>query len=185
MLVHDRIGRAYYDGILWGFFSFDQEIEPVEPHRPQRGIRYWSESCLVHYHDDQNGVFLSFRCGPVWGHHASWASDFPCDNLGSFPKSGHFSVSLNSKPVLASPDDAYSLQTALGSVLLVDGCGQIDDISYPMSIPQKRWAGERIDQVYWDERSSQEIVILNLQSAYPENLRVAEYIRTFLFGPDR
>ena len=77
------------------------------------------------------------------------------------------------------------LEESAGSVLLVDGEGQIGDVGYPMSIPSQAHRGEEIRRVQWGETSGTGLVRLDLGPAYPACLGIVEYYRDFLIRPGR
>ncbi len=183
---HHPVARnAYYQGIVWGFLSHDPSVWPEKPARPTAHLAHFADSGMVHYRNAAHGVALALKCAPFDGFSAYLQVHGPCDRLATVPAAGHFSFYLDDRPVLCSPDAGYRLHTAVRNCLLIDGKGQYGDIGYPMSIPSWRWRGEQIVTADWNAQTGQGFVRLDLRPAYPEEAGVAEYLRDFLFFPER
>jgi hypothetical protein len=178
---HNRQKVNHYCDKLRGFMSYDPSVRPLSPCRPERLLLHFEDSGFVRYADENLGVSLSLRCGPLNGRHAYRHSTCSCDRLGDAPGAGHFVLNLRGKPRLVTPESAYRLHTFLRSCLLVDGKGQKGDVGYPMSIPSVPDYGEEIESAEWDDDSNQGRIRLNLKPAYPDSMGMASYMREFVF----
>jgi hypothetical protein len=167
-------------GILWGFLAHDPAIHALaSPPRKAAALTWYRDSGFVHYRNADAGVALSVKCGPWLGYHASSLATGPCDMMEVLPGAGHFSLFLKGRPMMASPDTGYSLHSAVRSILLIDGQGQIGDVGYPMSIPSQPPRGVHVEQVMWNEAAGTGIIRLDLKAAYPAELGVTHYTREF------
>lgn len=182
---HPVARNAFYQGAVWGLVSYDPSVAPVAPERPRASLAHYEDSGLVQFRDSEHGVTLALKCAPFDGFSGYVHAPGPCDRLSSVPASGHFSLFVDEAPVLCTPDSGYRLHTNLRSCLLIDERGQNDDIGYPMSIPSWRWRGEQIVTARYDAETGRGLIRLNLTPAYPEEARVAEYLREFLLFPER
>jgi hypothetical protein len=181
---HPNARNAHYLGAVWGFLSHDPAVAPVAPERPAARLAFYEDSGFVHYRDSGRAVSLAIKCGPWDGYYGYRQAPGPCDRLISVPAAGHFSLHLEGRAVLCSPDSGYRMHTAMRNCLLIDGHGQYGDIGYPMSIPSWRWRGEQVLKAEWDPETGRGIICLDLAPAYPEEAGVAEYRRDFLLFPD-
>jgi hypothetical protein len=182
---HPTARNAFYQGAVWGFLAHDPTVAPVAPERPPVRLAFYEDSGLVHFRDSEHSVSLAIKCGPWDGYCGYRRAPGPSDRLISVPASGHFSLHLEGKTVLCSPDSGYRMHTAMRNCLLIGGKGQYGDIGYPMSIPAWRWRGEQVLKAQWDAETGVGMIRLDLRPAYPEEAGVAEYLRDFLLFPER
>jgi hypothetical protein len=182
---HPVARNAFYQGAVWGFLSYDPAVRPEQPSRPPAHLAHFQDSGLVHYRDAAHGVALALKCAPFDGFYAYLHAFGPCDRLNSVPASGHFTLYLQDRPVLCSPDSGYRLRTALRNCLLIGGRGQYGDLGYPMSLPSWRWRGDQVLVADWNSETGEGLIRLNLGPAYPAEAGVGEYLRDFLLFPER
>jgi len=183
-----RHSMATAHGLLWGFMAYEPGVRPAPEEkqiRARRRFSHFRDSALVHYHDAHDGITLSLQCGPPNGYRAYRNARGPCDRLATPPRFGHFELSADQTPLLASPLGGYRMHTFLGNVLLVDGKGQINDIGYPMSLPSWRDHGAEIVLAEWDEAGETGRVRLDLEPAYPASLDMALYLRDLVIESGR
>lgn len=185
---------GYYQGAVMGLLSYQalpgKGRAPAGPAADSEFgqtpmLTHFPDSGLIHYRDEERGVALSARCGPLSGYNSYRGSLGSCDRLDTVPAAGHFSFYVDGVPLLCSPDGGYKLHSGLRSALLVDGQGQYGDIGYPMSIPSKLHRGEQVQIVRWDGETQEGLVRLFITPAYPEALGLAHYTRDFLLVPGR
>lgn len=181
--LRGRLGTAAAHGLLWGLMAYEPGVEPALEEgqiRARRRFSHFKDSALVHYYDTHDGITLSLQCGPPNGYRAYRNARGPCDRLATPPRLGHFELSIDQTPLLASPLGGYRMHTFLGNVLLVDDQGQINDVGYPMSLPSWRDHGAEIVLAEWDEAAQTGRVRLDLAPAYPAGLAMALYLRDLL-----
>ena len=179
---------GYYMGPLWGFFAFDPAHTPEPAPAPpatRTQMQWFEDAGFAQFRNDKAGAVLSVFCGPWLGYHAQRKAPGPCDRMECTIGAGHFVLFLDGDPILCTPDTGYRMRTALRSVMLVDGKGQIGDVGYPMSIPSMPHRGEEIEHARWDTASGTGLIRLNLTRAYARELGVSHYTRQFLVGNDR
>lgn len=174
------LGRAFRC-LIWGFLSFDPAVAPTPPHFDPRRLTHFEDAGLVHYRDEKHDVTVVAQCGPFSGYHAYRRLSGPCDRLAGAPIAGHFSVLIGEEPMLTSVEGAYRLSSMSGSILLVDGRGQIGDVGYPMSIPSEPWHGESVRATRWDPEAGSGFAELDLKPAYPREAGLVIYTRAFHF----
>lgn len=184
-MYHGNHPYACHLGVVYGLLTHDPAVAPVAPDQPTPKVWHFEDSGLVHYRDDESGMALSVKCGPIAGYAAEPQVTCPCDLLGNAPGAGHFTLVINGVPLLCTPDGGYRLKTFLRSVLLIDDEGQYGDIGYPMSIPAWRHRGERIESARMDEETERTIIKLDLQPAYAEETGLLLYTREFIAAPER
>ncbi|MBI4023935.1 MAG: hypothetical protein HY360_03080 [Verrucomicrobia bacterium] len=177
---HGTQEHAYYHGALWGFFTCNPAVPPVERLPAPPPLVHFEDSGFVLYRDCRADVTLSLRCGPWCGFNGERHAPGPCDRLEVFSGAGHFTLAIGPHQLLVTPDSGYRLHGGLRSCLLVDGKGPTGDIGYPMSIPSFRYRGEEIQFARWDDETRTGWIRLNLGPAYPEEMQMAFYTRDFL-----
>jgi hypothetical protein len=173
-------------GCVWGFLAHDPATQALKaPAKKASGLSWYRDSGFAHYRNADTGAALSVKCAPWLGHHAASLATGPCDLMEMLPGNGHFSLFLDGRPMMVSPDAGYSLHSWVRSIMLVDGKGQTGDVGYPMSIPSQPPRGVWIEQVQWDESTGCGQIRLNLKGAYPAELGVTHYTREFRVEPAR
>lgn len=182
---HPDLERGYYLSKLWGFFSYDNTVQPQQPSIQKTDLVYIEDSGTVYYKNNEHDIALTLECGPWPGYRAYQKATCSCDRMSRAPISGHFALFVKGLPLLATPDTGYRLNTFLGNCLLVDDKGQYGDIGYPMSIPSYRHQGERIETVKWDKQTGRGFIRLDLQPAYPSNLEMIQYNRDIIIASDK
>ena len=177
--------RGYYHQCIWGLAAFPDNPPARRPApAPRTELRWFRDSGVVHYRNDDERVALSLQTGPWCGHHAYHAARGPCDRLSMNVGPVLFSLYVDSRPVLVMPECGYQMRADLAPCMLVDGEGPYGDIGYPMSIPSWRDRGEAIEDVRWDAATGRGTVRIDLAPAY-EHLGVRMYVREVLVFPGR
>lgn len=185
---HGSVNVGYFLGPLWGFFAFDpsRTPSPAPPPPANRTQLLWFEDAgFAQFRNDKAGAVLSIFCGPWLGYHAQRKAPGPCDRMECNIGAGHFVLFLDGDPLLCTPDTGYRMRSALRSIMLVDGKGQIGDVGYPMSIPSMPHRGEEIEHARWDAASRTGLIRLNLTRAYGRELGVSHYTRQFIVSDER
>ncbi len=173
-------GTIYHHTRFRAFFAHARTPKLLAPPAPpDRRLMHYEDSALVLFRDDQLDVSLKIQCGPWCGYTAYRRAPGPCDRMTMAPTAGDFLLLINGMPLVAAADSGYRLQTAAGSVMLIDDQGQIGDIGYPMSIPSYPDHGEEIRKVEWDAAAGTGFVRLDLAPAYPGSLDLISYFRDF------
>lgn len=183
----DKATRTFgmHHSRFWSYFAYDPEVAPEPPELPRRRLTHLPDDARVHFHDSDQDVTLFLRCGPQNGYHAYRHAPGPCDRTEGAPIAGHFNLYLGRTPMLATPVPGYRLKSLLGTVMLVDGHGQIGDGDYPMGIPSWEHPGYRILFARMDEATQRAWIRLELKAAYPESLGLAHYTRDLIIEPKR
>jgi len=183
--THPLRAISFHLDPVYGALSHDPTVRAPDRLPPPPAFVHFPDSGLVRHCDREAGMVFSVSCGPYSGWNAYRHSLCPCDRLGLAPGEGHFTIALDSVPLLTTPDGGYRLCSGIRTCLLIDGQGQYGDIGYPMSIPSKRHRGEQIQFARWDEKARDGFVRLELTPAYPDALGLVKYTRDFLLQPGR
>jgi len=147
--------------------------------KPNGGLRHYPDSGMVFFSHPGGRLFLGLKCGPHNGWHAHATATGPCDRISVPGGSGHFTLAVEGKPVLVTPESPWQIRADLRSVLLINGHGQTGaDIGYPNCVPSFCHQGEKIVSAAWDGKSGR--IVLDLAPVYPECCGVLEYQRVFL-----
>ncbi len=172
---------AYLENIFSGLLANALPCASSAPARCQAGLFQYDDSGIVLFRNPQQRLTLALKCGPHKGWHSQSAATGPCDRIAVAIGSGHFTLALDDKPILVTPETAWQIRSDLRSCLLIDGFGQLyGDLGYPNCIPSYLHPGERIELCQWDGRQGH--IVLDLRPAYPEASGVVFYQREFILS---
>lgn len=174
---------GFYSEMPWAVLDNDATVVPEPPPAPLSRLSYFPDSGLAHA--QAGDLTLRVECGPGNGYHSYVNATGPCDRLTYAASAGHFSLALRGKPLLVTPDSGYRIKTFLGTALLIDGCGQKDDVGYPMSLPSAVYKGEYIAFAKHSEDEQAIRLRLDLSTVYADELGVASYTRDLLMSSGR
>jgi len=178
--THNDYADGHFNGILWGFFTYDPSIKPQAPEYRPRHLAYFDDTGLVHYRNGDTGMTFSLLCGAWPSAHSYRKVNCASDRLKLAPIDGHFLVYIEDKPLLIQSEGAYQPHTYMGNCMLVDGRGQYGSIGYPCSISNWDYLGEQIEKVHWDDKTGEGFVRLNLKPSYPKDMGMTLYYRDFI-----
>jgi hypothetical protein len=184
-LRHPQHIKAFRNSIIWGFLTYNPEIDVVQPPRVKQHLLHFEDSGLVHYKNEDSDVTLCLKCGAWPTYSAHQRVTCVCDRLAISIFPGHFDLYVGTTPMVVKAAGAYRLDSFLGNTLLVDGKGQYGDIGYPMSLSGYRYRGDRVQKVRWDEKTGHGFIRLELHPAYPEELGMVQYIRDIIVFPEK
>jgi hypothetical protein len=180
---HDNVKQGYCENRVITPLSYDPAVPVASTKdRPQTALYHYKDSAVVIARDDAQGLLLSAQVGPWSGYHAYRYAQGPCDRMGMSPTpgDGHFSLTLEGKLILCSPDSGYKLQSCGRTCMLVDGKGQYGDIGYPMSIPSFEQRGQEIEFGRFDPATQTSHTRFKLAPSYPEESGVLIYTRELI-----
>jgi hypothetical protein len=149
-------------------------------------LTYFPDGGVINYRQPETRFFAIVKCVPNAGAFHNIGVDVNRDDLMiRNPSDGHVTVCVRGVPLIQNAEGGYRSGANLGNALLIDGKGQYGDCAYPMSVPMRRWRGQRIEfcRVNPDGRSGSARV--NLGPAYPDEAGVLRYTRDIEFEPDR
>jgi hypothetical protein len=180
---HDNVKQGYYENRVLTPLSYDPAVAVAgTKDRPGIAMYHYKDSAVVIARDDAQGLILSAQVGPWSGYHAYRYAQGPCDRMGMSPTpgDGHFSLTLDGKLILCSPDSGYKLTSIGRTCMLVDGKGQYGDIGYPMSIPSFEQQGQEIEFGRFDEASQTAHTRFKLAPSYTKDQGVLIYTRELI-----
>lgn len=169
--------------VFWSFFTAGEGVvSAAKPEPAPRSLTHYSDDGRVVFRDRAKDLSFYLRCGPNNGAHAYFHASGPCDRVETSAIAGHFTFYVGATPILATAPPGYRIQSNAGSILLIDGQGQIGDGTYPMSIPSWEHPGHFIERVDGGPDSGR--VRMNLRDAYPAETGLLEYVREIIIHPD-
>lgn len=162
-------------------FLVRTEHPPVEARAADARPLYWlRDSGWVACLTPRTQWGLVVRAGPVGGYHAFAHASGPCDRLGGPPTEGHFRLARRGRPLFASPASPYFLHSGTGSILSINGRGQVGDIGYPMSLPAWNGPWGEIRLAQWEPREGRARIVVDLSRVYPPECGLLAYTREWV-----